>query len=98
MTEQPETLRLADVLDAPDEHYPGNFDTPKRANAMLTGLAQDAAAELRRLHAENKQLLEQNTELDQKLAEYERALEMAGKTLRKLQLIECQRCGKFIDV
>jgi len=50
MDKQPETLRLAAVLDAPEEHYPGNFDMPQRANAMLLCLAQEAAAELRRLN------------------------------------------------
>jgi hypothetical protein len=49
-------LRLADILDEPDVHYPGNFNTPKRANALLMGLAQEAADELRRLHAENERL------------------------------------------
>jgi hypothetical protein len=58
MNKQPEALRLADILDEPDVHYPGNFNTPKRANALLMGLAQEAADELRRLHAINAQLLE----------------------------------------
>lgn len=30
--------------------YPGNFDTPQRANALLTGLCQDAATEIERLN------------------------------------------------
>jgi hypothetical protein len=58
MIKQPEALRLAAVLDAPEEHYPGNFDTPQRANAMLLCLAQEAADELRRLHEVNAELLE----------------------------------------
>lgn len=58
MNTQPEALRLAAVLDAPEEHYPGNFDTPQRANAMLLCLAQEAAAELRRLHGVNAELVE----------------------------------------
>jgi hypothetical protein len=40
---------LVKILNNPEEHYPGNFDTPQRANAMLTGLCQDAANEIERL-------------------------------------------------
>jgi len=58
MTQQPEALRLADILDEPDVHYPGNFNTPKRANALLMGLAQEAADELRRLERINTDLLQ----------------------------------------
>ena len=49
---------LTEVLNNPEEHYPGNFDTPQRANALLTGLCQDAAIEIER---QNKALTwEQN--------------------------------------
>jgi hypothetical protein len=34
---------LTEILNNPEEHYPGNFDTPERANALLTGLCQEAA-------------------------------------------------------
>jgi len=37
---------LTEILNNPEEHYPGNFDTPQRANALLTGLCQDAANEI----------------------------------------------------
>jgi hypothetical protein len=40
---------LIKILNNPEEHYPGNFDTPQRANALLTGLCQDAANEIERL-------------------------------------------------
>jgi hypothetical protein len=43
---------LAKILNNPEEHYPGNFDTPERANALLTGLCQDAAKEIVKLQAE----------------------------------------------
>jgi hypothetical protein len=43
---------LIKILNNPEEHYPGNFDTPQRANALLTGLCQDAAIEIERLNAE----------------------------------------------
>jgi DNA-directed RNA polymerase subunit RPC12/RpoP len=43
---------LTKILNNPEEHYPGNFDTPQRANAVLTGLCQDAATEIERLQAE----------------------------------------------
>ena len=41
---------LTEILNNPEEHYPGNFDTPQRANALLTGLCQDAAIEIERLN------------------------------------------------
>jgi hypothetical protein len=43
---------LIKILNNPEEHYPGNFDIPQRANALLTGLCQDAANEIERLNAE----------------------------------------------
>jgi hypothetical protein len=43
---------LIKILNNPEEHYPGNFDTPQRANALLTGLCQDAANEIAKLKAE----------------------------------------------
>lgn len=68
MSQQPDALRLAAALDSDPSDITGH----------------KAAAELRRLHAENAALLEQNTMLDAKLAEYERALTIAGKALRRL--------------
>ncbi|WP_019573401.1 hypothetical protein [Curvibacter lanceolatus] len=50
------TAQFADVCMNPEDFYPGNFDTPMRANALMSGLLQDAAAELRRLSAENEAL------------------------------------------
>jgi hypothetical protein len=41
---------LTELLNNPEDHYPGNFDTPQRANALLTGLCQDAAKEIERLN------------------------------------------------
>ena len=41
---------LTELLNNPEEHYPGNFNTPERANALLTGLCQDAAKEIERLN------------------------------------------------
>lgn len=52
MTDKPEALRLAEILE-------------------LCGWSE-SAAELRRLHEVNKGLMEQNTELDKKLAELEK--------------------------
>ena len=43
-------ITLTEILNNPEEHYPGNFDTPQRANALLTGLCQDAAIEIERLN------------------------------------------------
>jgi hypothetical protein len=41
---------LTEILNNPEEHYPGNFDTPQRAVALLTCLCQDAAIEIERLN------------------------------------------------
>jgi hypothetical protein len=49
---QEENKRLTELLNNPEEHYPGNFDTPQRANALLTGLCQDAANEIAKLQYE----------------------------------------------
>ena len=61
MNHQPEALWLADELEA--NFWEGRC-TPE--------MRDQAAAKLRRLHAENASLLEQNTDLDAKLAEMER--------------------------
>jgi cell division septum initiation protein DivIVA len=71
-TQQPEALRLADRLDL--------YAT---GDAHQQDIEQ-AAAELRRLHAENASLRDQNTELDEKLAELER---INAQLLEALELI-----------
>ena len=40
---------IVTILDDPEKVYPGNFDTPQRANALLTGLCQEAAEEIKNL-------------------------------------------------
>jgi hypothetical protein len=57
--------RLTELLNNPEEHYPGNFDTPQRANALLTGLCQDAATEIERL---NKALAAQPAPMQEPVA------------------------------
>ena len=39
------------TLNDPEKVYPDNFDTPKRANALLFGLCQEAAEEIKKLRA-----------------------------------------------
>lgn len=39
------------ILSDPERAYPKNFDTPKKANAMLMCLCQEAADEITRLRA-----------------------------------------------
>ena len=41
---------LIQRLNEPDVHYPGNFDTVKRANAILMCLCQEAADALEAAH------------------------------------------------
>lgn len=38
---------LIDVLDDPEAAFPDNFNTPRRANALLFGLCQEAAEQLK---------------------------------------------------
>jgi hypothetical protein len=40
---------IVTVLNDPEKVYPGNFDTPQRANALLFGLCQEAAEEIKTL-------------------------------------------------
>ena len=42
---------IVTLLDDPEKVYPDNFDTPKRANAFLLGLCQEAAEEIKKLRA-----------------------------------------------
>ncbi len=39
----PGNAELIQRLNEPELYYPGNFDTPRRANALLSGLCQEAA-------------------------------------------------------
>lgn len=43
---------IVTVLNDPEKVYPGNFDTPQRANALLFGLCQEAAEEIKKLRGE----------------------------------------------
>jgi hypothetical protein len=40
---------IVTILNDPEKVYPGNFDTPQRANALLFGLCQEAAEEIKNL-------------------------------------------------
>lgn len=55
MNEQPNTLRLADELDAADNFY---AESSMYFDYKLSGFVSDAADELRRLHALNVELME----------------------------------------
>jgi hypothetical protein len=83
---------LTKILNNPEEHYPGNFDTPQRANAMLTGLCQDAANEIDRLNAEVERL-KANIALD-KMAENAREL---GLDYEPAVQEKCFLCGERVD-
>lgn len=52
---------IIERLKEPEAHYPGNFDTPKRANAMLSCLCQEAMEEIKSLR---QQLAEKDAEID----------------------------------
>jgi hypothetical protein len=82
---------LTKILNNPEEHYPGNFDTPQRANAMLTGLCQDAANEIERLNAE---VLEQ-CRINGMSAEREDALKAEVERLNKALTWEQNRSERI---
>lgn len=55
---------MADIIDRlkePEAHYPGNFDTPKRANAMLSCMCQEAIEEIESLR---RQLAEKSADIE----------------------------------
>lgn len=52
---------IIERLKEPEAHYPGNFDTPKRANAMLSCLCQEAMEEIESLR---QQLAEKDAEVE----------------------------------
>jgi hypothetical protein len=82
---------LIKILNNPEEHYPGNFDTPQRANAVLTGLCQDAATEIERLNAE---VLEQ-CRINGMSAEREDALRAEVERLNKALTWEQNRAERI---
>jgi hypothetical protein len=82
---------LTKILNNPEEHYPGNFDTPQRANALLTGLCQDAANEIERLNAE---VLEQ-CRINGMSAEREDALRAEVERLNKALTWEQNRAERI---
>ena len=82
---------LIKILNNPEEHYPGNFDTPQRANALLTGLCQDAAKEIERLNAE---VLEQ-CRINGMSAEREDALRVEVERLNKALTWEQNRAKRI---
>jgi hypothetical protein len=82
---------LTELLNNPEEHYPGNFDTPERANALLTGLCQDAANEIAKLQAE---VLEQ-CRVNGMSAEREDALRAEVERLNKALTWEQNRAERI---
>jgi hypothetical protein len=82
---------LTKILNNPEDHYPGNFDTPQRANAVLTGLCQDAANEIERLNAE---VLEQ-CRINGMSAEREDALRVEVERLNKALQWEQNRAERI---
>ena len=61
---------IVDELENPEQYYPMNFTSPKKANAMLTALCQDAADEIRKLRKQNVALstADGSSPVDQKTA------------------------------
>lgn len=82
---------LTEILNNPEEHYPGNFDTPQRANALLTGLCQDAANEI-----ENNGVIIEYHEATIKRLQYEVDAIPAIKEERDALAAEVDRLNKAL--
>lgn len=78
---------IIDRLKEPEAHYPGNFDTPKRANAMLSCLCQEAMEEIESLRRE---LAEARQEIADRKADCETGHDQDEATITELrrQLVE----------
>lgn len=100
-------IRLGEELSSvgPDGYYDMTAEQwlswAMDTTARPGGLAQEAAAELRRLHEEDQENAriigmgaERELRLRAQVDELERALGIAGKALRLS--IECHRCGRYI--
>ena len=57
----PGNAELIQRLNEPELYYPGNFDTPRRANALLSGLCQEAEDAL---ESADKRIAELEAEVD----------------------------------
>ena len=77
---QPEALRLADALDAGENFY---AESSLWFDSKLADAAGDAAAELRRLHAENAALLSERRNLGAAIErQYSAAEQIADRVMR----------------
>lgn len=92
---------IVERLDEPEAHYPGNFDTPKRANAMLSCLCQEAKDEIETLR---QQLAEKDAEIArlkaswQSVAIEDMAKQLAASQAREVQLREAlEDANDFVE-
>jgi hypothetical protein len=84
MTEQQDIVH---VLNDPEDFYPGNFDTPKRAVAYLLCLCQEAATEISSLRTTNAAQAEQLAKLEKQ--QVESAANVIG-WCQKIEQLEAQ--------
>lgn len=81
----PGNAELIERLNEPELYYPGNFDTPRRANALLSGLCQEAADAL---EAADKRIAELEAELQKRAKQ----IGVACMTHDLTHSLACGRC------
>lgn len=80
---------IIDRLKEPEVHYPGNFDTPKRANAMLSCLCQEAAEEIESLRRQLKHMTDQyNAALEAEQVRYRQVVDKDAEIERLKGMVD----------
>ena len=85
---------LIQRLNEPELYYPGNFDTPSRANALLSGLCQEAADAL---EAADKRIAELEGFIDSIQADLVHQGESLEKAYKRIAELEAAMVGWRAD-
>lgn len=74
-------MQLIDQLNDPEIHFPGNFCTPKQANALLMCLCQEAAEAIKAQAAEIAELDALRNDAVLRLDKYKALCDQMGNAL-----------------